>query len=244
MVSFQAMNTDEFRRLYGDDMAPPAPVLLAGELLTPARLLLDPSQWRRLPKNIDAGAMPVLLLPGLGGGPASMWPICRYLRQCNFRTWDWGQGINRGDMGHVFPALLDRLAGLNERLEQPLALVGWSLGGYLARELARERPDLVSRVITLGTPVVGGPKYTSTGALYKRQGVALDSLEARMHERYARPLQRPVRALYTRADGVVAWRACIDRVSDDIRHIPVRGSHVGLGFSKQVLRRLPHLLLE
>jgi len=238
------MNADEFQRLYGDDMAPPARLLLAGELLTPARLLLDPAQWRRLPKDIDAGAMPVLLLPGLGGGPGSMWLIRRYLRQCNFRTWDWGQGVNRGDIAGVFPQLVDRLTTLKERLGQPLALVGWSLGGYLARELARERPDLVSRVVTMGSPVVGGPKYTSTGALYKRHGVVLDTLEARMLERYAKPLQRPVRALYTKADGVVAWRACIDRWSDDIRHIPVGGSHIGLGFSKQVLRRLPHLLLE
>ena len=122
--------------------------------------------------------------------------------------------------------------------------MGWSLGGYIAREITREHPQLVRRVVTIGSPVVGGPKYTSVNRLYKRRGLSVDALAAASLERYATPIERPVRAIYSEADGVVAWQACIDRFSDDVRHIRVTGPHVGMGFSKQVLAQLPALLKD
>ena len=238
------MNTTEFQRRYGTGMTPPARRLFVNELLTPARLLLDPDQWRRLPHDVDGGGQPVMLLPGLGAGPGSMWLIRRYLRQCGFRTWDWGQGKNRGDVQALAPRVVERLQGLVKQVGEPFALVGWSLGGYISREIARECPALVRRVVTIGSPVVGGPKYTTVARVYEKRGLAMDDLEAATLERYTTPLQRPVRALYSESDGVVAWRACIDRFSDDVEHIRVGGTHLGLGFSKQVLRRLPGLLVD
>lgn len=238
------MNTTEFKRLYGAGMAPPARRMIVNELLTPARLVLDPAQWKRLPRDIRGNERPVMLLPGFGAGPGSMWLIRRYLRQCGFRTWDWGQGKNHGDVRSLSPRVIERLKTLVEHTGEPFALVGWSLGGYIAREITREHPELVRRVITLGSPVVGGPKYTSVARVYERRGISTDQVEAATLERYANPLRRPVRALYSQSDGVVAWRACIDRFSDDVEHIRVTGSHLGLGFSKQVLSRLPALLQD
>ena len=236
------MNTDEFQRRYGNRMAPPPRRLLISELLTPARLAFDPATYKRLPRDIDGDNRPVMLLPGLGAGPGSMWLIRRYLRRCGFRTWDWGQGKNHGNVERLAPRVIERLQMLVERTGEPLSLVGWSLGGYIAREVTREYPHLVRCVVTIGSPVVGGPKYTSVNRLYERRGLSADALEAATLERYANPIQRPVRAIYSEADGVVAWQACIDRFSDDVQHIRVTGTHVGLGFSKQVLRRLPALL--
>jgi len=238
------MNMTEFRRLYGDRMGPPARRLLVNELFTPARLLLDPHQWKRLPRDVTGQDQPVMLLPGLGAGPASMWMIRRYLRQCGFRTWDWGQGQNNGQVERLAPRVIERLEAIVKQVGEPLALVGWSLGGYIAREITRERPDLVRRVVTIGSPVVGGARYTSVHRLYARRGISLDTLEARTLARYANPLQRPVRALYSESDGIVDWRASIDRFSDDVEHIRVTGTHIGLGFSKQVLARLPALLTD
>ena len=238
------MDTAEFQRRYGHRMVAPPRRLLVGELFTPARLALDPATYRPLPRDISGDNQPVMLLPGLWAGPGTMWLIRRYLRRCGFRTWDWGQGKNHGDVATLAPRVVERLEALVERLGEPLALVGWSLGGYIAREITREHPQLVRRVVTIGSPVVGGPKYTSVNRLYKRRGLSVDALAAASLERYATPIERPVRAIYSEADGVVAWQACIDRFSDDVRHIRVTGPHVGMGFSKQVLAQLPALLKD
>jgi pimeloyl-ACP methyl ester carboxylesterase len=114
-------------------------------------------------------------------------------------------------------------------------LVGWSLGGYIAREYAREHPDEIRKVVTLGSPVVGGPRYTATAGWYRSQGHDLDEIERTIAERYATPLRVPVTAIYSRRDGVVAWRACIDKWSPRVRHIEVSETHVGLGFAPRVL---------
>ena len=237
------MQHDEFLRRYGSAMGAPRRRQLLGELLTPARLALDPAQYRRLPRDIEGKGQPVMLIPGLGAGPGSMAMIRRYLRKRQFRTWDWAQGRNGGDVQSVLPHVAERLETLVKELDRPFALVGWSLGGFIAREVARDRPDLVSRVVTIGSPVLGGAKYTSLAGPYKRRGAQLDDIEATILNRYDVPLKRPVRAIYSEDDGIVSWQAAIDRFSTDVKHIRVPGSHVGLGFSKRVLRQLPALLV-
>jgi hypothetical protein len=69
---------------------------------------------------------------------------------------------------------------------------------------------------------------------YRRQGFDLDAIEAKVEARYAKPLRVPVTAIYSKADGVVDWRACIDRRSPDVRHVEVQSTHLGLGFSPEV----------
>ena len=115
-------------------------------------------------------------------------------------------------------------------------LIGWSLGGYLAREAARERPQAAHQVITLGSPVVGGPKYTAVAGAYLRRGIDLDVIEAEVAARNRQPLDTPVTAVYSRSDGVVAWQACIDRHSTNVEHVEVETTHLGLGFSPEVFQ--------
>jgi pimeloyl-ACP methyl ester carboxylesterase len=114
-------------------------------------------------------------------------------------------------------------------------VVGWSLGGFIAREYAREHPGHVRKVITLGTPVIGGPRYTATARRYRAQGHDLDELERAVRSRYATPLTVPVTAVYSKRDGVVAWQACIDRWSPHVSHVEVDETHVGLVLSPRVL---------
>jgi pimeloyl-ACP methyl ester carboxylesterase len=158
-----------------------------------------------------------------------------FLRRRGHRVRDWGLGVNNGD-ARKFRAQLERIVGESIAAHgEPVVLVGWSLGGYIAREYAREHPEGVRRIVTLGSPVIGGPRYTATSEWYRSQGHDLVEMERAVKRRYATPLRVPVTAIYSRRDGIVAWQACIDRWSPDVHHIEVSETHVGLGFSPRVL---------
>ena len=179
---------------------------------------------------------PVLVLPGYGAGDGSTALLQGYLRLLGYRVRGWGRGRNSGNVPDLLPRVLKRLVSFARRAQQEVRLIGWSLGGYLAREAARERPDLVHQVITLGTPVVGGPKYTVVARAFRRRGVDVDAIEAEIESRNQILLLTPVTAIYSRADAVVAWEACIDRNGANVEHIEVRTTHMGLGFSPEVYK--------
>jgi hypothetical protein len=179
---------------------------------------------------------PVLVLPGYGAGDSSTALLRAFLRSLGYRAEGWGLGRNGGDVGKLLPRVLARTERLFSASDRAVRLVGWSLGGVLAREAAREAPRLVERVVTLGSPVVGGPKYTAAGGLYRRRGFDLDAIEREITARNAaRPIRVPIHAIYSRRDGVVAWQACVDRASPDVEHVEVPSTHSGLGFDARVL---------
>jgi pimeloyl-ACP methyl ester carboxylesterase len=167
-----------------------------------------------------------------------------YLRLLGYRVRGWGLGRNSGDVRDLLPRVLKRIGSLARRTQQEVRLIGWSLGGYLAREAARERPDLVHQVITLGTPVVGGPKYTVVARSFRRRGVDMAAIEAEIELRNQISLRTPVTAIYSRADAVVAWEACIDHNGTDVEHFEVRATHLGLGFSAEVYKIIAQRLAQ
>jgi len=176
----------------------------------------------------------VLVMPGFGAGDESTLVLRNYLSALGYRPRGWGMGRNGGDVPELLDRLSERVRHLADAAGAPVALIGWSLGGYLAREAARDAPASVSRVITLGSPVVGGPKYTLVGRYFESRGMSLDDIEAVVDARYDQPLQVPVTAIYSRRDGVVAWLGCIDERSADVEHLEVPTSHIGLGFAPEV----------
>ncbi len=214
----------------------PAMVLLAREAQALAelpRLLWRSAALAREPRG---DGRPVLVLPGFGTGDESTLILRAYLRWIGYRVAGGSRGRNDGNVPDLIPRVTRRVAREADLAGAPVRLVGWSLGGYLAREAARELPESVVRVVTLGTPVVGGPKYTAAAPYYARLGFDLDEIEAEVERRTARPLRVPVTAIYTRNDGVVAWQACIDRRDPGVEHVEVASTHVGLGFSPDVYR--------
>lgn len=226
--------TDAIPRPMPDVTGPPLTNSLR-ELLTPfefARLALF---WWTLPFDLKGEGRPVLLLPGLGGGERSMFVIKEYLRLLGYKAHDWGLGRNDGNVMEKMPLVMEAVAQRASEAGGPIALVGWSLGGYFAREVARANPDQVSRVITLGSPLVGGPKYTATARFFNRRGMDHDRIEARIAERYRVPLKVPVTSLYSKGDGVVSWQASVDHWSPDAENIEVGTTHFGFGISKEVL---------
>jgi pimeloyl-ACP methyl ester carboxylesterase len=196
-------------------------------------LLLRAPLLATLPRGNGAH---VMVLPGYGANEASTAVLQGFLRLLGYRSYHWGLGRNHGHVAKLMPLVLERIDEISPSSDEPVHLVGWSLGGYIAREAARERPERIRSVITLGSPVVGGPKYTTVAARYRRKGLDLDELERLVDARYDKPLATPVTAVFSKADGVVAWEACIDRRSAGIEHVEVRTTHIGLGFCPEVFR--------
>jgi hypothetical protein len=210
-------------------------------LLELPRLMLRFPDLARQPRG---QGQPVLLLPGYGAGDGSTLILKIYLRLLGYRVRGWGLGRNSGDVPDLLPRVLKRIGSISHRTHQQVRLIGWSLGGYLAREAARERPELVHRVITLGTPVVGGPKYTVVARRFHRRGIDMAAIEAEIELRNRISLRTPVTAIYSRADAVVAWEACIDENGGDVEHVEVRTTHVGLGFSPEVYKIIAQRLSD
>jgi pimeloyl-ACP methyl ester carboxylesterase len=186
---------------------------------------------------------PVLVVPGFATDDGWTSRLRSFLRSIGYHAVGWGLGRNRGNVPTLIPEVVRRTELLANQHEQPVRLLGWSLGGYLAREAARERPELVDRVVTLGAPIIGGPTYTASAPMYVRRGYALDEIAAAVEERESEPIRVPVFAIYSRSDGVVAWRACIDRFNNPlVEHHEVESSHLGMVNSPRVFGLVADLL--
>jgi len=162
-----------------------------------------------------------------------MAPVRAYLRWLGYDARTWGLGTNLGDPERDARLMSASVTELAESAGRPVALVGWSLGGVVAREVARQVPRHVSQVITYGSPVVGGPAHTVVANRYgpgeaERVDAIIDELNA------SDPISVPVTAIFTRRDGIVAWEACIDRSTAGVEHIEVSSTHIGLGIDPDV----------
>jgi len=209
----------------------------------------------------------VIVTPGFGGSDRITAPLRRYLTSRGYDAIGWGMGTNRAglDLPHALdklspgwpveplqeygnegsvPYLCDRYGEQVERLagDAPVTLVGWSLGGYLCREVARDRPELIRQVITLGSPIAGGPKYTAVADAFRKRGADLDYIERMIRLRESQGIDVPITTIFSRVDGVVDWRATIDRADNDVTYVEVRSSHLGMVFNPDVWREVERAL--
>jgi pimeloyl-ACP methyl ester carboxylesterase len=177
------------------------------------------------------GRDPVLVLPGFGGGDRSTAQLRRVLRSLGHDPHGWGLGPNLGPHPYVVAGVSRRIAELHERTGRRVNLVGWSLGGTYAREMARERPELVRQVITLASPF----RYrtgdrTHASALYDAIGPIDNPFSGHNAPEHQRPdLPVPSTCIYTRTDGIVRWHLCIEAPGERRENIEVLGTHSGLG---------------
>lgn len=171
---------------------------------------------------------PVLVLPGLAAGDASTAILRRFLRSRGYAAVGWGQGVNLGLRQGVFERVHATLRALRLEHGRSVSIVGWSLGGLYARELAKLSPELVRLVITLGSPFTGNPRETNAWQLYEvasgcRVGPEDFSRLLRM------PPPAPTTSIWSPTDGVVSWRCSVETRRELAENIVVDSSHMGLG---------------
>lgn len=172
---------------------------------------------------------PVLVLPGFVTSDASTWALRRYLSSLGYDVHAWKLGRNTGPkcIGARGERLERRLEEIRAEAGRSVSLIGWSLGGVMARELARSEPASVRQVITLGSPFTGNPHATNVSKLYETvSGEKVD--DPRLLAKRGRPPPVPSTAIYSKTDGIVAWRNCQEPAGPQTDNVEVRGSHFGL----------------
>ena len=173
----------------------------------------------------------VLVFPGLLAGDASTAPLRAFLRRLGYDVRGWDLGRNHGPSEAVLAGMPRALLDHAERTGRPVSLIGWSLGGIYAREMARLHPRQVRQVITLGSPfALQDPSQSHAHGSYQRLSF-LHAPRRRLpsHEQRSLPISVPSTAVYSRMDGVVAWQACIEPETAVHENIEVRCSHIGFG---------------
>jgi pimeloyl-ACP methyl ester carboxylesterase len=178
---------------------------------------------------------PVLVLPGLGASDISTMALRRFLEQQGYSAYPWEQGTNLGPKDGVLEACRARADDIFERHGEKLSLVGWSLGGIYARELAKEVPKKVRCVITLGTPFTGHPRATNAWRFYEWVSGQHAHDEALLAE-VRTPPKVPTTSIYSKSDGVVAWPCSINPPGyPKAENIEVHASHIGMGMNPMAL---------
>lgn len=186
---------------------------------------------------------PVMLLPGFGAHPMRMRRLLRGLQGAGHHAHDWGQGFNLGPSEALFEVLVARVAALAEAEGAPVTLIGWSLGGLYAREIAKLLPHAVARVITMGTPFSGDLHANNAWRAYQFvTGFPVN--EPPIPADFSTKPPVPTIALWSARDGVVSPRSACGRPGERDRAIALRCSHLGFASDPSVIAQVLKLLDE
>jgi hypothetical protein len=181
--------------------------------------------WSAAPRG---DGHPVLVLPGLAAGDATTALMRRFLKSRGYAASGWGQGLNLGLRPGVLERAHDTLCSLFSEHGRTVSVIGWSLGGLYARELAKLSPEMVRLVITLGSPFTGHPRETNAWRLYEfASGHRIGSHDFHGPLRTAPPV--PTTSIWSPSDGIVSWRCSVETRRDLAENIVLDSSHFGLG---------------
>jgi pimeloyl-ACP methyl ester carboxylesterase len=213
-------------------LPPPGLGLLALEFRAPWEFGSLLPAWPALQRAPAGDGHTVIVFPGLSASDASTVPLRRYLQSLGHDTAGWNQGFNFGPRAGVLGTIrrtIEEAAGASGR---KVSLVGWSLGGVYAREMAKEMPHLVRCVVTLGTPFAAHPKSTNAWRIYElTSGRSADEEHEGNRDLPAAP-PVPTNSIYSRSDGIVAWQGSIQRADHgQVENIEVIASHIGIGLN-------------
>lgn len=178
---------------------------------------------------------PVLVFPGMAASDRSTFLLRRFLKRLGYQAFGWEQGLNLGPRHGVLSMCRDRVHELNERFERPVTLIGWSLGGVYAREMAKLEPERVRQVITLASPFAGSPHATNAYPLFRLLTGHHVHREPGLLDRIREAPPVPTTSIYSRTDGIVSWVCSVQQPAPLAENIEVRASHLGIGFNPLAL---------
>ncbi len=231
---------------------PAAPALDA--LRMPLRALLKrcvPSIRREGESTLYLGqGQPVIVFPVLGGGPDSTAPLRRVLDDAGFVSYDWGMGVDTGprdrNLSRWLRELEEKLIDVAEAQGTAVSLLGWSLSGIYARELAKRTNPLVRQVITLGTPFnTLAPQHQRCPLIKVLEGGYGGSLAVNLRHRLSQRPPVPSTSIYSRTDGLVPWQLCVEKESEQSENVEIDGAtHRGLPAHPKVLEAITNRLAQ
>lgn len=214
-----------------------------------ALLVTEPwrAAWEYLSHKRSANASeaaadghPVVMFPGLASDGKALAPLRKHCAALGYEPIDWGLGFNTGPKGDA-DAWLSELAEHTRKLlagrKQSATLLGWSLGGVYAREVAKLLGPRVRQVITIGTPFNADADHTNVGWVYRLLSSTSQVIDPKLSARLRKAPDVPTTSIYSRSDGVVAWQTCTHHpVTAQAEDIEVTSSHLGMGWNRQVLQ--------
>jgi pimeloyl-ACP methyl ester carboxylesterase len=173
---------------------------------------------------------PVVVFPGLAANDMTTLPLRAFLRAHGYRPSGWDMRFNLGPREGVLERCVELVARVRRGARRKVSLVGWSLGGVYAREIAKLLPGDVRCVVTLGSPFAGHAKANNAWRLYElASGQSLDGGDA--FARLAGTPPVPTTSIFSRSDGIVAWPCCVQQPGPRAESIEVASSHIGMGFN-------------
>jgi hypothetical protein len=202
------------------------------------RMAAEMAQFmRHWPKTRDTlpegDGHPVLVLPGFLTTDHFTSTLRRCIDEKGYKTYAWEGGLNTGFNDRTAQHLRGQLEKIyKENGNRKVSIVGHSLGGIYARELAREFPHMVRCVVTMGSPagMIGKPGAAApvVGHLYEMFNPASGHNDLDLQVRGQTPPPVPTTSIYSRQDGIVHWKACLNPATPKAENIAVSGGHLGI----------------
>lgn len=178
---------------------------------------------------------PVLVIPGFMGSDWSTGRVRKFIENLGYTTYGWELERNYGDISKL-NVLLKRIEALHDQHQAQVSLLGWSLGGVYARQLAKARPELIRQILTMGSPFAGINEPNNAAWLYRlinKNRVVAEADKKWMHD-IAAPAPVPTTAIYSKSDGIVHWKTCMEQEDDIHQNVEIKGGHFGLGHNPEV----------
>ncbi|NJL14658.1 MAG: alpha/beta hydrolase [Microscillaceae bacterium] len=189
---------------------------------------------------------PVLVLPGFMASDLSTQILRNFLDELGYTAYPWNLGRNLAHFEELELMMNERVKWLHDHYGRKVSLIGWSLGGVYAREIAKAMPQYVRQVITLGSPFAAIDAENNAEWVYELvSGKKIRDIEPQLLERIVKSPPVPTTAIFTRGDGVVSWKSCVEPEEGPItENIEVWGSHCGLGHNPMVMLHIAERLAQ